>query len=89
MFQTMQPAEGEEEEEITVGDIDSVNGLSREDLQKELSKELEELQQPPSPSRRASTGAGSEAPPKTKKREGRVDTPPTETETPIAVTASE
>jgi hypothetical protein len=80
MFQTMQPVDGDDEEEGTSGEVVPVTEtLSREDLQKELSKELEELQQPSSPNRRSTTGTSgtsTEAEPKNKKREGRVDTPP-------------
>lgn len=84
MFQTMQPTDGGEEEEATVGEVVPVSGtLSREDLQKELSKELEELQQP---STGSTSGTTTEAEPKNKKREGRVDTPPPVTE-PVTVVA--
>ena len=70
MFQNMQPLDDEEEthgEAIPVGPT-----LSREDLQKELSKELEELQHPSppplSPTRRPRTEVA-----ESKKREGRVE----------------
>ena len=93
MFQTMQPVDGDDDDdEATAGEILPVTEtLSREDLQKELSKELEELQQPSSPHRRSTTtgsstsGTSTEAEPKNKKREGRVDTPPVTESTPVVV----
>jgi hypothetical protein len=89
MFQTMQPVDGGEEEEATDGEVVPVSGtLSREDLQKELSKELEELQQPSSSPNRRSSTTTTEAEPKNKKREGRVDdTPPPPVTEPVTVVA--
>lgn len=86
MFQNMQPMEDDEEENnddaIPVGPT-----LSREDLQKELSKELEELQHPSpppvSPTRLPRTEAA-----EPKKREGRVESV-TELAKDAAVTAEE
>jgi hypothetical protein len=68
LFQTMQPsgeAEEEEEEEVTVS---PTSHFSPEELQRELSKELEELQQIPT-TVEESQGQGVDL----KKKEGRID----------------